>query len=141
MIMIYTCILFVAMITLPNTQTPIDQDEAAIKAAIQYFVQGADSQDTQKLAKVLHHESQQFYIGADGLVRLPRSTYFTLIDEKKIGGTPRKLNIDSINVNGNLAVAKVEVWNEYARFENYFSLMKVDNSWQIVSVILQMETN
>ena len=115
------------------------KDKTKIKEAIQQFVQGADSQDSNTLATVLHPESQQYYVGQEGLVRLPRTTYFNLIDQKKIGGTPRELDIESIDLNGNLAVARVKIWNDNARFENYFSLMKVEDEWQIISIILHME--
>ena len=118
-----------------------EQDKTKIKEAIQQFVQGADSQDNSVLAEVLHQESQQFYVGQDGLVRLPRSTYFNLIEQKKIGGTPRELTIESVDINGSLAVAKVKIWNDSVQFENYFSLMNVENQWQIISVILQMKTD
>jgi len=119
--------------------TAPSKDKTKIKATIQQFVQGADSQDSNSLAAVLHPESQQYYVGQEGLVRLPRTTYFNLIDQKKIGGTPRELDIESIDLNGNLAVARVKIWNDNARFENYFSLMKVEDEWQIISIILHME--
>ena len=135
----YALIFILSMITLLNSTIEGDKDKKEIQAAIEHFVKGADKQDTEMISTVLHQEAQQFFVGPQGLVRIPQNDYIQLIDQKKIGGSARKLDIELIDVNGNLASAKAKMWNEDARFENYFSLMKVEESWQIVSIILHME--
>ena len=115
-------------------------DEADIRRAIEQFVSGADSQDASSIGAVLHKEAQQFFMGADGLVRLETAAYLGLIEQKKIGGHPRKLKIEDIAVNGNLASVKASMSNDAARFDNFISLMKIEKEWKIMSIVLHMET-
>ena len=132
--------LFLAAMMLPQeTQTLTTGDEAQIQIAIENFARGADAQNTTLIATSLHPEAQQYFVGQDGLVRLSRTDYFNMLEQKKIGGQKRNLEISSITVNENLAVASAAMWNDGVRFENYFSLMKIGGTWQIVSVVLRME--
>ena len=114
-------------------------EKSEIKSLITKFASGADLQDAALLATVLHEESQQFFNGPDGLMRLSRENYLSMINQKKIGGSPRKLTIDSVEITGNLAIAQATMKNEKMLFENYFSLMKVEDSWQIISIIMQVD--
>ena len=128
-----------SLFLLSSVLTSSVTDEADIREAIEQFVSGADSQDASSIGKVLHAEAQQFFMGADGLVRLETAAYLGLIEQKKIGGQPRKLNIQNIDVNGNLASVNASMSNDSARFDNFISLMKIDDEWQIMSIVLRME--
>ncbi|MFK7849255.1 MAG: nuclear transport factor 2 family protein [Rhodothermales bacterium] len=113
-------------------------DEAEIRTTIKQFSTAADRQDAARIGEVLHAEAQQFYKGADGLVRLETKIYLNLIEQKKIGGEARELHIKNVDVNGDMASVNAVMSGKDYTFDNYISLMKVDGSWQIMSIILRM---
>ncbi|MEM6784261.1 MAG: nuclear transport factor 2 family protein [Bacteroidota bacterium] len=129
-----------SLLTTATAHTAAVDDEAVIRAVIEQFAEGADAQQSARVAEVLHAEAQQFFQGPNGLVRLTHEAYINMLDAKQIGGSPRTLVVHNVDVNGNLAVASVTMQGEQAHFENYIALMKTDGGWQIVSVILRMET-
>lgn len=116
-----------------------DTDEANVRKSVEQFSTAADKQDVQKMRKVLHAEAQQFFVGPEGLMRLETEAYLGMLEQKQIGGQPRKLKIQSVDVNGDMASVKATMSNKAYHFDNYFSLMKIDGKWQIVSVVLRMQ--
>ena len=100
-------------------------DDAEVRAAIKQFSTAADNQDAAMVGAVLHKEAQQFFMGENGLVRLETATYLGMLEQKKIGGTPRKVSIDRVTVDGNMASAQATMSNDAYRFDNFISLMKM----------------
>ena len=124
---------------LATTLTVSTTDEADIRRAVKQFASAADIQDAAKMRNVLHTEAQQFFMGADGLVRLETAAYLGMIEQKKIGGQPRTLHIETVDVNGDLASVSASMSNESMHFDNYISLMKIEGEWKIMSIVLRME--
>ena len=122
-----------------TTLTVSTTDEADIRRAVKQFTSAADVQDAAEMRNVLHTEAQQFFMGADGLVRLETAAYLGMIEQKKIGGQPRTLHIESVDVNGDLASVSASMSNESMHFDNYISLMKIEGEWKIMSIVLRME--
>ena len=132
--MLFVSVLFAGVLM----QSPADED-VKIRDVVERFSKAADIQDVSLMRQTLHPEAQQFFVGPEGLVRLPTGAYLDMLEQKKIGGIERKLKIADIDVNGNLASVKASMKNDAVHFENFFSLMNVDDEWVIVSVILRME--
>ena len=114
-------------------------DDAAVRAVVKKFSVAADKQDAAGVGVVLHREAQQFFMGENGLVRLETAAYLGMIEQKKIGGQPRKLTIDHVAVDGDMASVKATMSNSTYRFDNFISLMKIDGHWQIMSIVLRMQ--
>ncbi len=112
-------------------------EDQAVEATVRQFVQGADEQNVEQVANVLSSKAEQFYMGPDGLVNLPTLNYLQLLQEKQIGGTKRQLAIEQVSITDTIATAKVVIDSEKVRFDNYFSLMKIEEKWQILSIVLK----
>ena len=121
-----------------SIQTPVEYDDD-IRGIVKQFSEAADQQDTALMEGILHTEAQQFFVGPQGLVRLTTPAYMDMLAQKQIGGTPRSLEISAVDIQGNLASVKASMDNDAMHFENFFSLMKIDDEWKIVSVILSVE--
>ncbi len=134
-----TTFLLINLFFLAATLTTPPSDDAEVRAAIKQFSTAADNQDATLVGAVLHKEAQQFFVGQDGLVRLETATYLGMLEQKKIGGTPRTLAIDQVTVDGDMASAKATMSNDAYRFDNFISLMKIDGQWQIMSIVLRMQ--
>lgn len=134
----YTAVLALLIGTL-QISTTASNDKVQIKTIIAQFMEGGDKQDVDLITSTLHPEAQQFFKGPEGLVRLSTPAYLEMVAGKKIGGVTRNLDILDIDITGELATVKAEMKNDAMHFDNYFSLMKVDTSWKIVSIVLHLE--
>lgn len=114
-----------------------DQDgRAAIVEAIENFAGGADARDAERIARSLHPRSWQYMPAAEGLRSFNQEQYLALIRAGKIGGQERELTIEAIDISeGYLASARVELRAGSRVFLHHMGLMKVDGTWQILSIL------
>ncbi|MEM8484262.1 MAG: nuclear transport factor 2 family protein [Bacteroidota bacterium] len=134
-----TTFILMNLIFLAATFATPASDDAEVRAVVKQFATAADKQDAAGVRSVLHKEAQQFFKGENGLVRLETAVYLGMIEQKKIGGQPRKLTIDHVAVDGDMASVKATMVNKAYRFDNFISLMKVEGQWQIMSIVLRMQ--
>ena len=76
---------------------------------------------------------------ADGVVTLiARDAYLTQIREKKMGGHPRSIAIEQVDIlDDAIANAKVTLRSDVMRFDTYFALVKRSSGpWQIIDYLL-----
>ena len=113
-----------------------DAEEAAIRAAIENYAKGADAQDAARIARSLHPESTQYLFTGQGVTAFGQAQYLGLIENKRIGGKDRTIEIESIDVTEEaLAAAKVILTHDDRVFLHYMGLLKLDGAWQIMSIV------
>ena len=109
-------------------------EEAAVRAAIEHYFRGHATGQGEHFRKVFHPDSKLFAV-RDG-------KYWTLTSEEYIAraaGKPaadeaqRKRTIESVDIAGNAAVAKVVLDYPAVRFTDYMSMLKIDGEWKIVN--------
>jgi hypothetical protein len=116
-----------------QAQSPASE-EAAVREALNHYLQGHATGKGEEHAKVFHPESKLFWI-ADGQLRTRTSAEYIAgasgkpaADEAK-----RKRRIAMVDIAGNAAIARVELDYPDVKFVDYMSLLKVDGRWQIVN--------
>ena len=112
-------------------------DKSGVESAIKTFAEGADAQNSEQVLSVLHKDALQFFMGKEGLTKLTTDMYKGMLDSKKIGGKPRQMTIHSVDIEGNIATAKVTFDGGHATFDNFISLMNVDGGWKIMNIVLR----
>ncbi|HEX8492048.1 MAG TPA: nuclear transport factor 2 family protein [Pyrinomonadaceae bacterium] len=111
-----------------------NQDEAGVRQAIEYYFQGHATGNGEHFKKAFHSEAKLFWI-RDGQLTQRTSAEFAAgasgkpaADEDK-----RKRSIESIDITGNAAIAKVVLDYPQVRFTDYMSLLKINGEWKIVN--------
>ncbi|WP_420388652.1 nuclear transport factor 2 family protein [Roseivirga sp.] len=62
-----------------------------------------------------------------------KTQYLTLIEEKTFGGIPREIEIEPIDVEGNIAMVKAKLKSEQLTFKSFISLVQLENKdWQVI---------
>lgn len=106
-----------------------------IKEVVRSFAEGGDFQDVLRVAPLLHPAFRvaTFMGGQEQVGLLSKDEYLALLSARKIGGTPRKLEILGVEELGERqAVVQAVLEGEKMTFACAFHLVKEDGAWQIL---------
>lgn len=115
-------------------------EEAGVRAALNHYLQGQATGQAEEYRKVFHADAK--------LVAVREGKYWQLSSEEFINrasGKPaadeaqRKRSIESIDIAGNAAMAKIVLDYPTVRFTDYMSLLKIDGQWKIVNKTFHAE--
>lgn len=120
-----------------NAQTKKQtNDMEQIQSLINTIVGAADSRNAIILDKHLHPEFRVVanrFGGNDAKV-LPKKVYLDLIKAGKIGGDPRRVTIEHIDVKDHIAVVKATLTGSKAVFTSFYQFVKnAQNEWQLIN--------
>ncbi|MEM7573214.1 MAG: nuclear transport factor 2 family protein [Bacteroidota bacterium] len=116
---------------------PIDSEEEAVLVVVHQFLAAGDAQSSDQLESILHPTYRilinQFQGGPDVTI-LDRVTYLGMIEAKKIGGDPRKAEILSAEVVGNMAFVRARVESSTLQFNTCYTLVQdTDQKWWLAA--------
>jgi hypothetical protein len=109
-------------------------EEAAVRAAIEHYFRGHATGQGEHFRKVFHPDAKLFAVR--------EGKYWQLTSEEYIARAPgkppadeaqRKRSIESVDISGNAAIAKVVLDYPQVKFTDYMSLLKIDGQWMIVN--------
>lgn len=111
-----------------------DKDEAGVRKAVEYYLQGHATGNGENHKKAFHPEAKLFWI-RDGQFTQRTSAEFIAGSSGKPADdeAQRKRGIEMIDITGNAAVAKVVLDYPHVKFTDYMSLLKIDGEWKIVN--------
>ncbi|NAS11432.1 nuclear transport factor 2 family protein [Poritiphilus flavus] len=111
-------------------------NEEKIIQQITKFLKGGDTSDLELLDQALHDKYinvQNGYFGEKGIYIIDKERYFSLISNKTFGGNPRKMEVNSIDIEGNIAMVKVSLESSELKFKSFISLVQIeDSSWKVI---------
>jgi hypothetical protein len=123
--------------TLVSTAPTIAQsqtDDAGVRACIEFYFRGHATGDGENFRRAFHPDAKLFFI-RDGKV-----TQWTLEEYAgRASGKPapdeakRKRRIESIDITGDAATAKIVLEYPEVTFTDYMSLLKIGDEWKIVN--------
>lgn len=111
-----------------------NSEEAGVRACIELYFRGHATGDGEHFRRAFHTDAKLFFI-RDGKV-----TQWTLEEYAgRASGKPapdeaqRKRRIESIDITGNAATAKIVLDYPNVTFTDYMSLLKISDEWKIVN--------
>lgn len=131
--MILTSLLIAGTLSQALGQT----EQENIAKAIKTFANAADQRDVKTLDKILNAEfrlAMNQLFGSQELTTMNKAMYLKMIEDGKLGGEERKLEILEINEFKNNASCIVRFTGSKARFQTFLQLAKdVKGNWTIVN--------
>lgn len=116
------------------------QDTAGVRAAVNHYLAGHATGDGAHHRLAFHDVANLYWIDAGELKTRTGAEYIAGSPGKPAADeAQRKRWIESIDVTGTAAVAKVVLDYPTVRFTDYFTLLKVGNEWKIVNKIFNRE--
>ena len=122
----------------PNNPADIE----AVKLVIQDYVKATDSQNVGMLEKILYPEGNYFSFNSitNKVSQMTNDQFLERVKKGQTGGWERQLNINSVDVNDNTAMAKIEVKDARLNQHGYLTLVKEDGKWKIMSGAYTLES-
>lgn len=116
---------------------PTNPDEAAVRAAVNHYLQGHALGSPDEFSKAFHPDAMLFWVTPDGaLGKRTSGEYIKGASGKPAADEPqRKRHILSVDIAGTAAVAKVELDYPTVHFIDYLSLLKVNGEWKVINKI------
>lgn len=124
-----------AIVSLILSVTSIAQnktDEEAVKACLENYMSG----DGDRMEKAFHPSATMKYIDAstNEFKDVPIADFIARI-RANTNKTERKIEIVSMNIEGNAANGKIKIETGKAILYDYMNMLKIDGEWKIVSKI------
>jgi len=117
---------------------PSPSEETTVKSTIEKF----ENNDSNTLNNILFKDFS--FVKCNNFTKsqtpLTRGEYIDMVKSGKIGAWKSKLNINSVDVQNNTAVAKVELLDTRVKESGFITLLKVDGNWQILSGVYTLES-
>jgi len=115
-------------------------DEAAVREAVNHYLLAHSTGDGNHIKNVFHPELKMFF-ARDGEIRFrPGPEYIAGFSGKPAADeAQRKRRIESVDITGTAAMAKVVLDYPQATLTDYFQLVKANGEWKIVSKIFHSE--
>ena len=115
-------------------------DEAAVRAALNHYLLAHSTGDGNHIKGVFHPELKMFF-ARDGEIRFrPGPEYIAGFSGRPAADeAQRKRRIESVDITGTAAMAKVVLDYPNATLTDYFQLVKANGEWKIVSKIFHSD--
>ena len=109
-------------------------EEAAVRAAVGHYLRAHATGLGEHHRKVFHPEAKLFAVREGKFWQLTSEEYISRSPGKAADDeAQRRRSIESVDITGNAAVAKVVLDYPQVKFTDYMSLLKIDGEWRIVN--------
>ena len=117
-----------------SSQSTTDAD--GVKACLENYMSG----EGDKVEKAFHTSATMKYIDVQSgeFKDVPIADYITRV-KSNTSKMERKIEIASMNVEGNAAQAKIKIETSNAILYDYMNLLKINGEWKIVSKIFSRQ--
>ncbi|HUQ80070.1 MAG TPA: nuclear transport factor 2 family protein [Gemmatimonadaceae bacterium] len=118
------------------------EDEAAVRAVLQHYIQGHATGDGAHMRLAFHPAARLYWSSADTLATRTSEEYIARMPGKPAADeatSVRKRSIEIVDVTGNAAVGKIVLDYPDAHIVDYMSLLKTNGEWRIINKIFMTE--
>ena len=130
-------LLFSALGVTANAQA---SDNDAVRVPLENYIKGHATGDGQYMRKAFHTDGNLIFVRDGNFMTRSFADYISGFTGKPAADEDkRKRTIESIDVSGNAAVAKIILDYPATRFVDYMSLLKIGGEWKIVTKIFYAE--
>ena len=115
-------------------------EQGAVEQTITKYVNGVDSRKADLLENTLYQKANLVTYNSftKKIEDYSASQFIELVSNGNKGGWKRDVNVVSVDFEGNTANAKVEITDARLKKSGYFSLVKDNDGWKIVSGVFTL---
>ena len=119
------------------------EDKSDIEQTITSYVKSIDTRNIDLLNKTVISNASIVTVNnlTNNLDNYSSSKLVSLVKDGQKGGWQRNVNIGNVEINGNTAVAKVDITDNKIKESGFVSLVKDNGSWKIASELSTIQLN
>jgi hypothetical protein len=125
------------LIMMTSVATTAQTDKVLVEQVVNQFAKAGDARDVVQLKALLHDEfrlAMNRLFGSQTVTLLTKTAYLKMMEEGKLGGDSRTVQILSIDITENNAAVKVALKGKALTFQSYYHLVKnVAGQWQLIT--------
>lgn len=115
-------------------QAPAANDEAAVRATLQHYLNGHATGDPEEFRKAFHPDARMTFVRDGKLVVTPIAEYIARFNGQPAADeAQRKRRISDVEINGNAASGRIELDYPSAFIVDYMTLLKDNGRWAIIA--------
>lgn len=116
-------------------------DDKTLLSQVEAFREAGDARDTSRLEQILHASFRLYaFMGeASEGVTMDKKAYLGAMTAGKLGGSKRSLDVVSLEVRGNTAVARIRMRSSLMRFDTYMQWIFIGGRWQLLNDLTNAE--
>lgn len=109
-------------------------EETAVRQALEHYMRGHATGQGEHFRKIFHPDAKLFAVRDGKYWQLTSEEYIARASGKPADDeAQRKCRIETVDVTGNAAVAKIVLEYPTVKFTDYMSLLKIDGEWKIIN--------
>ena len=133
-------LLLLAALTIAAPALAQEKDEAGARAAVNHYLAGHATGSPDEFRAAFHPKAMLYWNRDGAFAERTSADYIAGASGKPADDeAQRRRSIESLDVTGNAAMAKVVLDYPSVRFTDYLSLVKADGEWRIVNKIFNVE--
>jgi hypothetical protein len=117
------------------------EDEAGARKAVELYLQGHATGNPENFRAAFHPEMKMFFIRDGALSQRTAAEYLAGVSGKPAQDEARrKRRIVSLDVTGDVGVAKVELDYPDVFFTDYLTVIKEAGTWKVINKVFHKQT-
>jgi hypothetical protein len=133
-------LLLLAALTIAAPAFAQGKDEAGARAAVDHYLAGHATGSPDEFRAAFHPKAMLYWNRDGAFAERTSADYIAGAPGKPAADeAQRRRSIESLDVTGNAAIAKVVLDYPSVKFTDYLSLVKADGEWRIVNKIFNVE--
>ena len=127
-------VLFAIMFALAGIASGQDAEKEAVRVPLDNYLKGHATGDGEYFKKAFHTEGNLIFIREGKYTTRSFADYIAGASGKPAADeAKRKRWIESVDISGNAAMAKIILDYPTVRFVDYMSLLKINGEWKIIN--------
>ena len=133
-------LLLLAALTIAAPALAQEKDEAGARAAVNHYLAGHATGSPDEFRAAFHPKAMLYWNRDGAFAERTSADYIAGASGKPAPDeAQRRRAIESLDVTGNAAMAKVVLDYPSVKFTDYLSLVKADGEWRVVNKIFNVE--
>ena len=121
----------------------VKEDKTDIEQTITNYVKSVDSQNADNLSKSLLSTGSVITLNSitKTVDHYSGDQFINLVKNGQKSGWVRNVTVNSVDTDGNTAIAKVDITDAKLKQTGFFTLVKDNGNWKVASEVTTLELN
>lgn len=119
------------------------EDKGDVEQVITNFVKSVDTRDAGAISKSVIQSGNIFTFNqiANKLDNYTASQFVDLVKNGQKGGWARTVSVTAVDVDGNVASAKIDITDSRLKESGYITLIKDNGTWKVATQVTTLSLN